>query len=53
MIEIERPGINTVEQSENGALGVFEVEPLERGFGITLGKFFDTPEFDALEQEIK
>ncbi len=37
MIEIERPGINTVEQSDNGALGVFEVEPLERGFGITLG----------------
>ena len=37
MIEIERPGINTVEQSENGARGVFEVEPLERGFGITLG----------------
>ncbi len=37
MIEIERPGINTVEQSENGAFGVFEVEPLERGFGITLG----------------
>ena len=37
MIEIERPGINTVEQSENGAIGVFEVEPLERGFGITLG----------------
>ena len=37
MIEIERPGINTVEQSENGALGVFEVEPLERGYGTTLG----------------
>ncbi len=37
MIEIERPGITTVEQSENGAFGVFEVEPLERGFGITLG----------------
>ena len=37
MIEIERPGITTVEQSENGAYGVFEVEPLERGFGITLG----------------
>ncbi len=37
MIEIERPGINTVEQSDNGAIGVFEVEPLERGFGITLG----------------
>lgn len=23
------------------------------GIGITLGEFFDTPEFDALEQEIK
>ena len=23
------------------------------GFGITLGEFFSTPEFDALEQEIK
>ena len=37
MIEIERPGIKTVEQSEDGSRGVFEVEPLERGFGITLG----------------
>ena len=23
------------------------------GFGITLGEFFSTPEFDALEQEIQ
>ena len=23
------------------------------GFGITLGEFFSTPEFDSLEQEIK
>lgn len=23
------------------------------GLGITLGEFFDTPEFDALEQEIQ
>jgi hypothetical protein len=23
------------------------------GLGITLGEFFNTPEFDALEQEIK
>jgi len=37
MIEIERPGIATVEQSEDGSRGVFEIEPLERGFGITLG----------------
>jgi len=37
MLEIERPGITTVEQSDDGSRGVFEVEPLERGFGITLG----------------
>lgn len=37
MIEIERPGIKMVEQSEDGSRGVFEVEPLERGFGVTLG----------------
>lgn len=37
MIEIERPGITTVELSDDGASGIFEVEPLERGFGITLG----------------
>ena len=37
MIEIERPGINTIEMNESGSIGIFEVEPLERGFGITLG----------------
>ncbi|MDD6311879.1 MAG: DNA-directed RNA polymerase subunit alpha [Firmicutes bacterium] len=37
MIEIERPSINTVELSDDGTFGKFEVEPLERGFGITLG----------------
>ncbi|MBQ9544460.1 MAG: DNA-directed RNA polymerase subunit alpha [Clostridia bacterium] len=37
MIEIERPNIKTVEQSEDLSYGVFEIEPLERGFGLTLG----------------
>ena len=37
MIEIEKPNITTVEESENGTKGTFIVEPLERGFGITLG----------------
>ncbi len=37
MIEIERPNITTVEQSEDESYGKFEIEPLERGFGITLG----------------
>lgn len=37
MIEIERPNITTIEQSDDESYGKFEVEPLERGFGITLG----------------
>jgi len=37
MIEIEKPNITTVDMSEDGAHGTFIVEPLERGYGITLG----------------
>ena len=37
MIEIEKPNITTVDLSEDGKFGKFTVEPLERGFGITLG----------------
>ena len=37
MIEIERPRIETAVLSENGQYGKFVVEPLERGFGTTLG----------------
>ena len=37
MIEIEKPNITTVEISEDGKRGTFVVEPLERGYGITLG----------------
>ncbi len=37
MIEIEKPNITTAELSEDGKSGKFIVEPLERGFGITLG----------------
>ncbi len=37
MIEIERPNIVTAELSEDGKHGVFVVDPLERGYGITLG----------------
>ncbi len=37
MIEIEKPNITTVELSEDGSCGEFVVEPLERGYGITLG----------------
>jgi DNA-directed RNA polymerase subunit alpha len=37
MIEIEKPRIEIVEISEDNRYGRFVVEPLERGFGITLG----------------
>ena len=37
MIEIEKPRIETVEFSSDGMYGKFVVEPLERGFGNTLG----------------
>ncbi|MDL2287264.1 DNA-directed RNA polymerase subunit alpha [Eubacteriales bacterium OttesenSCG-928-G02] len=37
MIEIERPNITTAILSEDGKHGTFIIEPLERGYGITLG----------------
>jgi DNA-directed RNA polymerase subunit alpha len=37
MIEIEKPRIDTVELESDGSYGKFVVEPLERGFGTTLG----------------
>lgn len=37
MIEIEKPKINLVEESEDSTHGCFVIEPLERGYGTTLG----------------
>ncbi len=37
MIEIEKPQIKVTESSDGGSYGKFVVEPLERGYGITLG----------------
>lgn len=39
------------EKSQNP--GTVTIKKLCDGLGITLGEFFSTPEFDALEQEIK
>ena len=39
------------ERSQN--LGTVTIKKLCDGLEITLGEFFSTPEFDALEQEIK
>lgn len=37
MIEIEKPRIECIEDDDNPSHGVFIVEPLERGYGTTLG----------------
>lgn len=37
MIEIEKPRIEALDLAQNGTYGKFVVEPLERGYGMTLG----------------
>ena len=37
MIEFEKPRIEVVTGEENSRYGKFVVEPLERGYGTTLG----------------
>ena len=37
MTEIDKPQIETEELTEDGRYGKFVIEPLERGFGNTLG----------------
>ena len=38
MIEIEKPKVDIVELGEDYRYGKFVIEPLERGYGITIGK---------------
>ncbi len=37
MIEMEKPKVELIERNENNTFGKFVAEPLERGYGITLG----------------
>ena len=37
MVEIEKPRIECVENPGDGSYGKYVVEPLERGYGTTLG----------------
>ena len=37
MIEIEKPKIECLQVDDNSSYGKFVIEPLERGFGVTLG----------------
>lgn len=45
--------INNVTSGRNRSVTVSTVKKLCDGLEITLGEFFSTPEFDALDQELK
>ena len=45
--------IKSILNGESKNPGAVTIKKLCDGFEITLGEFFSTPEFDALEQEIK
>lgn len=45
--------LKSILNGESKNPGITSVKKLCDGFGITLGEFFSTPEFDNLEQEIK
>lgn len=44
--------VNNIISGRNNSATVSTIKKLCDGLGITLGEFFSTPEFDALEQEI-
>ena len=41
MFDFQKPKIEIAEISEDKKYGRFVVEPLERGYGTTLGNFFE------------
>ena len=45
--------IKSILNGESRNPGAVTIKKLCDGFEITMGEFFNTPEFDALEQEIK
>lgn len=45
--------IKSILNGESNNPGTVTIKKLCDGFEITLGEFFSTPEFEALEQEIK
>lgn len=45
--------VKSILNGESANPGAVTIKKLCDGFGITLGEFFSTPEFDSLEQEIK
>lgn len=45
--------LKSILNGESKNPGIVTLKKLCDGLEITLGEFFDTPEFDALEQEIR
>lgn len=45
--------VKSILNGESQNPGIVNIKKLCDGFGITLGEFFSTKEFDELEQEIK
>ncbi|MBE6932608.1 MAG: helix-turn-helix transcriptional regulator [Ruminococcaceae bacterium] len=45
--------VKSILNGESKNPGTVTIKKLCDGFEITLGEFFSTPDFDALEQEIK
>ena len=45
--------LKSILNGESQNPGITTIKKLCDGFGITLGEFFSTPEFDNLEQEIQ
>ena len=45
--------VKSILNGESKNPGIVTIKKLCDGFGITLGEFFTTPEFDGLEQEVK
>lgn len=45
--------VNNLTSGRNKSMTVSTIKKLCDGLDITLGEFFSTPEFDALEQEIQ
>ncbi len=50
---ITQSTVNNIISCRNNSSTVATLKKLCDGLGITLGEFFSTPEFDALEQELK
>lgn len=53
MSGVTQSTVNNLVNGRNNSITVATLKKLCDGLGITLKEFFSTPEFDALEQEIR